>query len=63
MHFTVTFLNPANFEIKKSFSGETIEGTVKKGLSLFKYLGIGGMGTRGFGRFEILNLEGGKGGQ
>ena len=63
MQFTVTFLNPANFEIPKSFSGETIEETVKKGLILFEFLGIGGMGTRGFGRFKILNLEGGKGGQ
>jgi CRISPR-associated protein Cmr4 len=30
---------------------------VEKGLKLFETLGIGGMGTRGMGRLEVLNLD------
>jgi CRISPR-associated protein Cmr4 len=74
MHFTVTFLNPANFDLKgvqfKNVEGNDIQPTIKhieetveKGLVLFEHLGIGGMGTRGFGRFEILNLKGDKDGK
>ncbi len=74
MYFTVTVLNPSNFEIlekndKKNTTlqilekRETAESTVEKGLALFEYLGLGGMGTRGFGRFKILNLGGGQGGK
>jgi len=40
---------------------ETIKTTVEKGLSCFEYLGIGGMGSRGFGRIKILNLSENKG--
>jgi hypothetical protein len=36
----------------------TVEDTVEKGLELFEFLGLGGMGTRGFGRFRVLNLKG-----
>jgi CRISPR-associated protein Cmr4 len=71
MYFTVTFLNPANFRILETEDElleslkemKTVEDTVKEGLALFEYLGIGGMGTRGFGRFKILNPEGDNGGQ
>ena len=73
MYFTVTFLNPMNFDLKgvkfKNAKDDIqptikhIEETVEKGLILFEYLGIGGMGTRGFGRFEILNLKGDKDGK
>jgi CRISPR-associated protein Cmr4 len=40
--------------------GETWEkplDVVKSGLALAEYLGIGGMGTRGFGRIKLLNRE------
>jgi CRISPR/Cas system CSM-associated protein Csm3 (group 7 of RAMP superfamily) len=30
--------------------------TVKEGLQLFEHLGVGGMGSRGFGRLKVLNL-------
>lgn len=38
-----------------------IKPVVKNGLKLFETLGVGGMGTRGFGRLKVLNL--GKGGE
>lgn len=37
---------------------EILESCVRSGLELFKYLGVGGMGSRGFGRLEVLNLGG-----
>lgn len=56
MWFTVTFLNPKNFAIPEDLQDmEMIRETARKGLGLFEHLGIGGMGTRGFGRFKILN--------
>jgi CRISPR-associated protein Cmr4 len=69
LYFNVTFLNPRNFQILKKENRKnnklrilkdikTIEATVEKGLKLFEFLGLGGMGTRGFGRFKILNLKG-----
>lgn len=59
MYFTITFLNPKNFAIPKNLQDMNVIGeTVRKGLELFEYLGIGGMGTRGFGRFKVLNCGG-----
>jgi CRISPR-associated protein Cmr4 len=66
MYFTVNYLNPENFDLsgvkfkekdKKDKNPEMNDmiDTVKKGLELFEFLGIGGMNTRGFGRFKILN--------
>lgn len=58
MYFTVTILDPSNFEVPEALKDrEIVKSTVKKGLILSEYLGLGGMGTRGFGRFKILNLE------
>lgn len=39
-----------------------VQTQVEKGLGLMEYLGVGGMNTRGFGRFKVLNrnAEGGK---
>ncbi len=69
MYFTVTVLDPSNFDLNNvKFRNDNsndidpkdhIRKIVEKGLALFEYLGIGGMGTRGFGRFKILNLGGG----
>ena len=49
--FDVTYENPMNYS--KPESMEIVIGTVEKGFELFSSLGIGGMGTRGFGKIEI----------
>ncbi|GIU72015.1 MAG: type III-B CRISPR module RAMP protein Cmr4 [Candidatus Nitrosocaldaceae archaeon] len=51
--FEVVYNNPKNFNINKTI--ENIESTVKNGLELFEYLGIGGMNTKGMGRLKLLN--------
>jgi len=62
--FDVVYQNPENFPViqnKQDAMVKTIEGvisTVEDGLSLFKYLGVGGMGSRGFGRIKVLNIGG-----
>lgn len=56
--FDVIFNDPKHFDIDSSVTMDTIKQTLKLGLELFEILGIGGMQTRGFGRFKILNLEG-----
>jgi len=43
--------NPKNYE--KVNPIEEVIGTVEKGFELFSSLGIGGMGTRGFGKIEV----------
>ena len=47
----VTYENPMNYS--KPEPMEIVIGTVEKGFELFSSLGIGGMGTRGFGKIEI----------
>lgn len=47
----VTYENPINYS--KLEPMEIIVGTVEKGFEFFSSLGIGGMGTRGFGKIEI----------
>ncbi|HBT38892.1 MAG: type III-B CRISPR module RAMP protein Cmr4 [Pseudothermotoga sp.] len=37
-----------------------LKACVEDGLSLFQFLGVGGMSSRGFGRIKVLNLEGDK---
>lgn len=56
--FDVVYQNPSYFPALSNLNIGlgNIENTVKDGLSLFKFLGVGGMGSRGFGRLEILNL-------
>ena len=49
----VTYENPSNY--MKDESIEKVIGTVEKGFKLFSSLGIGGMGTRGFGKIEIID--------
>ncbi len=66
LSFTVTFLNPANFpDISEKIDDKNMDvdmttKTVRKGLELFETLGVGGMSTRGFGRFKILNANNGE---
>jgi len=47
----VTYENPKNYG--KDEDMDIVIGTVEKGLKLFSSLGIGGMGTRGFGKIEV----------
>ncbi|MFN3528073.1 MAG: hypothetical protein ACK4YO_03130, partial [Candidatus Altarchaeaceae archaeon] len=51
-------LNPKNFNVNSTFNSiEKVINVVEEGLELFEFLGVGGMGTRGFGRLKILNLK------
>ena len=56
--FDVIYQNPLHFPVLNNLSMclENIVSTAENGLRLFKFLGVGGMGSRGFGRIEILNL-------
>lgn len=64
--FEVTYTNPEFYQID-SINGcnsklkKCIIETVESGLSLFEYLGLGGMNSRGFGRLKVLNLGDGDG--
>ena len=62
--FDVVYQNPRFYQINQ-INGcnngdlkKCIIETVESGLSLFEYLGVGGMSSRGFGRLKILNLGG-----
>ncbi len=41
-------------------SVENLRENVVSGLKLMEFLGVGGMSTRGFGRFKVLNLKEGQ---
>jgi len=51
--FDVIYQNPKNFQMN-DWNTELIIKTVEDGFSLFEYLGIGGMGSRGFGRLKVI---------
>ncbi len=51
--FDVVYQNPKNFQMN-DWNTELIIKTVEDGLSLFKFLGVGGMGSRGFGRLKVI---------
>ncbi len=53
--FEITYQNPKHFGLN-DWEMDLIIKTVEDGLSLFKFLGVGGMGSRGFGRLEVLSL-------
>lgn len=61
--FDVVYQNPKYFQINeirgcdKQDLIECVRKTAEKGMSLFEHLGVGGMGSRGFGRLRVLNLE------
>lgn len=60
MRFEVVISNPNFYRIngKVPLEGnwDRITDTVQTGLKMFEMLGIGGMNTRGMGRFRVLNL-------
>jgi len=65
--FDVCYQNPSYFQVAGSniktqennrrINIQLIKQTVHAGLKLFEHLGIGGMGSRGFGRLRVLNIE------
>lgn len=56
--FDVVVSHPKFYKIDKQTplvgNIETVKDTVRKGIALFKDLGIGGMNTRGMGRLQVL---------
>lgn len=60
LSISMSYLNPQHFELpggglfSEDKTCEWVEEQALKGFNLMKYLGIGGMNTRGFGRFEIF---------
>jgi CRISPR-associated protein Cmr4 len=61
LYFDIVYQDPKRFDIPENSGIEKIEaviGTVETGLELSKYLGIGGMQTRGFGKLDVLGLDG-----
>ncbi len=51
--FEVTYENPKNYQLNKPI--KVVIETVEDGFDLFSAIGIGGMGTRGFGKIEIIS--------
>ncbi len=51
--FDVIYQNPKNFQLNE-WNTELIIKTVEDGLKLFEFLGVGGMGSRGFGRLKVI---------
>lgn len=71
MWFDIVYNRPEYFRIKQNGIDQTIqhgktEGqgwkwiqeNVEKGLPLLEHMGVGGMNTRGMGRFRVLNIGG-----
>ena len=55
-YFDVTYQRPEHF--RSSLKLEDAISTVETGFKLFESLGVGGMGTRGFGRLKVFGLDG-----
>ena len=51
--FDVTYQNPKHFGLN-DWETNLIIKTVEDGLRYFEFLGVGGMGSRGFGRLEVI---------
>ena len=48
-------IKPEPFEATKDC--EWVEEQILKGTALMKFMGVGGMNTRGFGRLEVIPQE------
>lgn len=61
LYFDVVYQKPEHFGLSVEVDGrkdiEAIIATVETGFELFEYLGVGGMGTRGFGKLRVLGLD------
>lgn len=68
----ITYLNPQHFmfpsfengniksvEFDENKTCEWVEEQVLKGLNMMRFIGVGGMNTRGFGRLEVCEMKGG----
>lgn len=73
LHMPITILNPAHFQFPKyanktiiptpfdtDFTISKVSSFVDNGLRFMKFLGVGGMNTRGFGRLRIYKETGGE---
>lgn len=56
LKFDITYNSGKTFKLVEDVGTKWVKTHVEEGLRLFEILGIGGMGTRGMGRFKILNL-------
>jgi len=54
-YFDVVYQNPKHFGL--NFDLNDIISTVETGFDTFEFLGVGGMGTRGFGKLKVLGLD------
>lgn len=55
-YFTMTYQNPKSFDVE-SMDLDNVIATVESGFELFEFLGVGGMGTRGFGKLKVFGLD------
>lgn len=54
--FDVVMSAPKFYKIQGQMPSASVRATVESGLRLFEALGVGGMNTRGMGRFKVLGL-------
>ncbi|HDH91411.1 MAG TPA: hypothetical protein ENF38_00495, partial [Candidatus Aenigmarchaeota archaeon] len=54
-YFDVVYQKPEQFGLNLGLND--IVSTVETGFKLFEFLGVGGMGTRGFGKLRVLGLD------
>ncbi len=64
LYFEVVISDPKFYQINgqqplNTGGKQQVIDTVRKGLTLFEFLGVGGMNTRGMGRLRVLNLSAG----
>jgi len=56
LQFTMVYQNPRHFDITGKDLEDVIS-TIETSLELFEFLGVGGMGTRGFGKLKVFGLD------
>ena len=55
LYFTMTYQDPKCFGIETDL--DKVISTVESSFELFEFLGVGGMGTRGFGKLKVFGLD------
>jgi CRISPR-associated protein Cmr4 len=56
LYFAITYQNPKRFDVE-SIDIDNVIATVESSFELFEFLGVGGMGTRGFGKLKIFAID------
>ncbi|MBT0160426.1 type III-B CRISPR module RAMP protein Cmr4 [Candidatus Bathyarchaeota archaeon A05DMB-2] len=56
LYFTMTYQNPKHFGVESKNLNDVVS-TVESSFELFEFLGVGGMGTRGFGKLKMFGLD------